>query len=153
MDTRVPADSVPPDAGSSWPPAPRSDDALERRLSALEARLDDLDEAVRDGVPVTVRTVVREELQGVGEEVRRAVSELGRLLLRDLDRLTKVLADHRDTIVERLTGPEEYDVADEPVEAPAAAAADATPLHGEEGRWRVLPARRRRRWPRPRRPS
>lgn len=136
MDTRVPAGSVPSDEGASWSPSGGSLQALERRLAALEARLDDLDEAIRDGVPVATRNAVesacrevvppltraavQEELQGVRDELQRAIAELGRLLLRDLNRLTKVLADHRDTIVERLIGPEEAEAptGDDEAEAP-----------------------------------
>ncbi|MFN2505652.1 MAG: hypothetical protein ABR540_15710 [Acidimicrobiales bacterium] len=143
-------------AGPAGPPGPAgpatgsTDDRLERRLSALEARLDDLDEAVREAVPAALRHAVQEELQGVSEDLRRAVSELGRLLLRDLDRLTKLLADHRDTIVERLSEPAEpAEPAGIPLEAdagevqtPGEQEDEPTPLGGEDGRWRVLPIRK-----------
>lgn len=167
METWVPSDQDP-----IWPPVPErgtgperppergtgpaepaagsTDRLLERRLAALEARLDDLDEAVREAVPAALRHAVQEELQGVSEDLRRAVSELGRLLLRDLDRLTKLLADHRDTIVERLSEPLEPASAvgppvpldTDPVEPDLEKAVEPAPLAGEDGRWRVFPLRR-----------
>lgn len=122
---------------------------MERRLAAIERRLEavesSLDEAVAKG------------LQTAGEEMRRAVSDLGRLLLRDLDRLTKVLAEHRDTIVERLrpetaAGAEPVDEAGglgeagPPAEPPEPVLeADGTRPAGEKGGWNALPPRRRRR--------
>ena len=122
METQVPAEDAPVPA----------DETTEDRLRAIEQRLDALEASIRDAIT--------QELAGVGEEMRRAVSELGRLLLRDLDRLTKVLADHRDAIVERLRpGPPES-----PEPAPEPSAAPARALKGEEGRWWAFPARRRR---------
>src|SRR5919202_2985312 len=92
METQVPADG----GGVPGPiPASRARAELEDRLAAVEHRLDALEGSIREAVT--------QELQAAGEEMRRAVSELGRLLLRDLDRLTKVLAEHRDAIVERLS--------------------------------------------------
>src|ERR671932_2923463 len=101
MDARLPAGARSVDTG------------IERRLAALETRLDDLDEAIREVLPAAIRQMVEaacreaveNEMEQVTENLRRSVSELGRLLLRDLDRLTKLLADHRDAIVERLLEP------------------------------------------------
>lgn len=179
MDERLPAGSgADGPAGGQRPrgaPGGRPiDSALERRLAALETRLDDLDEAIREVLPNAVRHAVEsacreavaEEMQQVTENLRRSVSELGRLLLRDLDRLTKLLAEHRDTIVERLLEPlppeavstetpsgvfddleeldegaeERAEEADEELAAPPGA---PPALVGEEGRWRVLPGGRR----------
>ena len=127
METRVPADQ----GSSGAHPETGPDPVLLERLRDLEVRLDDLDAALHDAVPVAwrqaleeaCRNAVAEELRAVSEDMRRAVSELGRLLLRDLDRLTKVLADHRDTIVERLLA--EVDEATVP-EASGATASGAT---------------------------
>jgi hypothetical protein len=135
METRVPAD----EGGVPSPPGGAFGDAVEARLAAIEDRLDaiesSLDQALATG------------LQTIGEEMRRAVSDLGRLLLRDLDRLTKVLAEHRDTIVERLQ-PETHDV---PTPAPAEPEPDAETvaegaprLAGEKGGWKAFGPRRRR---------
>jgi hypothetical protein len=129
MDTWVPPDD------SEW--APPTPDPLERRLAAIEARIDSLEASLGA------------ELRAAGDELRRAVSELGRLMLRDLDRLTHVLADHRDQIVERLSAPQaeptpEPDTTDA---ADAVADAESPPAggHDEAGRFRVLPAPRKRR--------
>jgi hypothetical protein len=132
METQVPADG-----GAAPRPIP-----VEERLAAVEHRLNALEASVR------------EELHATGDEMRRAVSELGRLLLRDLDRLTKVLAEHRDAIVERLTAASQPAAQHEPApaaEAEAEAEAGMPPepakpaLRGEEGRWSAFPGRRRRR--------
>jgi hypothetical protein len=135
METQVPADG-----GAAPPPMP-----VEQRLAAVEHRLDALEGSIRD------------ELHAAGEELRRAVSELGRLLLRDLDRLTKVLAEHRDAIVERLMaashappepGPDhattaEPEAAHEPGPRPDTSEPETHALRGEEGRWWAFPGRRR----------
>ncbi|MGH9278421.1 MAG: hypothetical protein ACRD12_10015 [Acidimicrobiales bacterium] len=135
METRVPAD----DGGRTAPPGAGIDETVERRLAAIERRLSaiesSMDEAIAKG------------LQTAGEEMRRAVSDLGRLLLRDLDRLTKVLAEHRDTIVERLQdeGPAPPPGAAAPAEAaelePVADEADR--MVGEKGGWKAFGPRRR----------
>lgn len=147
METRVPADD-----GAWRPPsgpaggdavADAIPDAVEHRLAAIEARLAALESSLDD--------VVAQGLRASGEEMRRAVSDLGRLLLRDLDRLTKVLAEHRDMIVERLS-PEA--AASDPAEPAPAEAGDATSdetgedepasrLTGEQGRWKAFAPRRR----------
>jgi hypothetical protein len=129
METQVPADG-----GAAPPPMP-----VEQRLAAVEHRLDALEGSIRD------------ELHAAGEEMRRAVSELGRLLLRDLDRLTKVLAEHRDAIVERLiaashVGPEpaaEVQAEPEPSHEPDTPEPETHNRRGEDGRWWAFPGRRR----------
>lgn len=147
MDTRAPFDDPgrPTNPGSLSPtPIPPE---IERRLAAIEDRLDTID--------ASLRSEIAQDLQAVSEEMRRAVSELGRLLLRDLDRLTRVLGEHRDSIVERLMAVEPMAGA-EPAPAPvdddideaASAPVETQALTGEEGRWRI-PVRRRRRSPKP----
>lgn len=146
METRVPADEGPwPPArplGYGAGPAAEADSELAGRLAAIEQRLDALEGSIRDSVA--------QEVQGTVDELRRAVSDLGRLLLRDLDRLTKVLADHRDAIVDRLQPVVQAAAAAptgaEPGPAPAEPTGDEEPppLTGEEGRWRALPGRRKR---------
>ncbi|MFP5318291.1 MAG: hypothetical protein ACLGI2_08350 [Acidimicrobiia bacterium] len=158
METRVPADEGPwPPArplGYGAEPAAEPDGELAGRLAAIEQRLDALEGSIRDSVA--------QEVQGTVDELRRAVSDLGRLLLRDLDRLTKVLADHRDAIVDRLqpmvqAAPGAAEPATETATGVATGAAtgaataapaseeEPAPLTGEEGRWRALPGRRKRR--------
>lgn len=146
------------DAPSARAPLDDQDDPVERRLAAIEARLDSLEH--------TMRETVTAELHAAGDELRRAVSDLGRLLLRDLDRLTKVLADHRDAIVERVSALPPGPPPATGTTAPAQEAAQRTPgplpagdgtpppegstsatapaqARGEEGRWRAIPGRRK----------
>ena len=150
MDTRAPFNDP------EWA-EPALSDHLERRLAAIEDRLD-----VIEG---SLRTEIARDLQTASEEMRRAVSELGRLLLRDLDRLTRVLGQHRDEIVERLAAPgaaagpsaeaqapepaaaEDQLVDAEPISAAVETAPETPAMTGEDGRWRV-PGRRKRRSPR-----
>ncbi len=142
MDTRAPFDDP---EWSNPPPEP-----LGRRLAAIEERL--------DAIEGSLRTEIARDLQTASEEMRRAVSELGRLLLRDLDRLTRVLGEHRDEIVDRLT-PAPAAPGTAPGTAPPAALAptadgaevgpapapgETLAMTGEDGRWRV-PGRRRKR--------
>lgn len=150
MDTRVPPD----DAG--WRPAsgaPRRRsvedrlDAIEDGLAAIDDRLSLLEATLRR----TVADAIGEELHGVSDDLRRAVSDLGRLMLRDLDRLTKLLAEHRDDIVARLyaeaapPAAAELTGADQAEEAEEAEGDEPPPgPTGEEGRWWALPGRRKR---------
>jgi restriction endonuclease Mrr len=166
MDGRLPAEPSGARATAAERASRPADAGLERRLAALEARLDDLDEAIREVLPNAFRQMVESachqavesEMQQVSENLRRSVSDLGRLLLKDLDRLTKLLADHRDAIVERLLEAQEeplpalFDEPEELVEGETASGAAAgapdgdsetAALAGEEGRWPVLPGRRR----------
>lgn len=155
MDTRAPFDDP------EWT-TPSIPDPIERRLAAIEERL--------DAIEGSLRSEIAQDLQAASEEMRRAVSELGRLLLRDLGRLTRVLGEHRDEIVERLLSypvetvpateasqrPEPVPPSPSPglVELPRDDAAsvpapvETQALTGEDGRWRV-PVRRRRRSPKP----
>ncbi len=154
METRAPAEEGPwpvarPGGYGVAPSAAPTDD-LHARLAAIEQRLDALEGSIRGAVA--------EEVQGTVDELRRAVSDLGRLLLRDLDRLTKVLAEHRDAIVDRIqpvvarggsaatattaaSAPDD----DGPAGVTAPEEAEPAPLTGEAGRWRAVPGRRRRR--------
>lgn len=120
MDTRVP------------PPSEATVDArlaaIEDGLAAVDERLARLEATLRDAVA----EVIGDELEGVGEGLRRSVSDLGRMMLRDLDRLTRILSEHRDDIVTRLDelrgGPRTFaaDFLDgtAPIDVPAGAAGD-----------------------------
>lgn len=153
MGTRAPFDDPFDHAG--WPatpgvaPASALPDQLERRLAAIEDRLTSLEGSLR--------VEIAEDLDAVSQEMRRAVSELGRLLLRDLDRLTRVLGEHRDAIVDRLLAEMAAALppaADEPEpppvddEVPVPAPVETPALTGEDERWRV-PRKQRRRAPKP----
>ena len=98
---------VPPIAGvtperlvSPPPPGPAPDTS--RRLANIEAGLAELGErldALAASLEASVRTAVAEEVRAASGDLRHTVSELGRLLVRDLGRLSKILAEHRDSIV------------------------------------------------------
>ena len=78
---------------------------LSARLDRVEARvatLGDRLESLVDSVESTLRVAVAEEVGAVAGDLRRTVTELGRLLVRDLGRLMRILVEHRDTIVAEL---------------------------------------------------
>ncbi len=103
------------------PAASPSDTAA--RLSRLEADLARVDrrvEALAESPPPAVAEAVGTEMRAVADELRHTVSELGRLLVRDLGRLAKILAGHRDSILAELRG-------DTQPPAPTSAAAPAPP--------------------------
>jgi hypothetical protein len=92
-----------PSAGDPPLGDPRAD--LSDRLARVEAQvagLGDRLEALADSVESTLRLAVAEEVGAVAGDLRRTVTELGRLLVRDLGRLTRILGEHRDTIVAEL---------------------------------------------------
>jgi len=88
-------------AGEARPGTPLDPDLgarlalVERQMAEIGERLDRL----AASVPETLRDVVAEQVGDVSADLRHSVSDLGRLLLRDLGRLTQVLAEHRDQIV------------------------------------------------------
>ncbi|MFN2608181.1 MAG: hypothetical protein ABR511_09870 [Acidimicrobiales bacterium] len=69
--------------------------AMEQALDRLAARVDDLSASL----DVRVSAVVAAEVQGAAADLRHTVSELGRLLVRDVGRLPQMLAQHREAIV------------------------------------------------------
>ena len=88
--------------------APVAGTDVDRRLTALEAGMAELGrrlERVGESVEESVRTAVSGELRAATADLRHTVSELGRLLVRDLGKLAQLLADHRDTIVAELRPP------------------------------------------------
>jgi hypothetical protein len=71
-------------------PGPQPDrDDVAARLAALEARLERVETAVRNA----------------NDDLRHTVAELGRLLVRDLGKLNKLLERHRDAIIDELRPP------------------------------------------------
>lgn len=89
---------------SSGPPG----DDVSGRLSALESAIADLSrrvDALAASSEATVGAAVAREVDRVAADLRHTVSELGRLLVRDLGKLSKILADHRDTILAEVRGP------------------------------------------------
>ena len=90
------------------PPAPSPAPDVDRRLASLEARLADVGErldALSTSLDASVRAAVAQEVQAASGELRHTVAELGRLLVRDLGRLSKILSEHRDHIVAELRSP------------------------------------------------
>ncbi len=110
------------------PPADPADDtrrrlvAIENQLAALNERFDSLENSVREAVA--------KDVEAVASDLRHTVSDLGRLLVRDLGRLSKILSEHRDTIVAEVRGQPLPPKPDPKASAPAArvASAPAPPL-------------------------
>jgi hypothetical protein len=108
---------LPPDAGQSGPaperlvappPARGTPADVAHRLEVMEARLTDLGarvDALSASVPAAVQAAVASEVGAVAGDLRHTVSELGRLLVRDLGKLSQILAQHRDTIVAEIRDP------------------------------------------------
>jgi len=72
-----------------------------KRLDELEMRLDDLAVTIERRAVDTMSI----ELTAVADELRRAVAELGRLLVRDRGRIGNTLTEHRNAIVAELRLP------------------------------------------------
>jgi hypothetical protein len=88
------------------PPAPLPE--AERRLANVEAALAEMNErldALAVSLEASLREAVNQEVRQVSGELRHTVAELGRLLVRDLGKLSKLLSEHRDAIVAELGGP------------------------------------------------
>ncbi|MDQ6910031.1 MAG: hypothetical protein M3Z84_04485 [Actinomycetota bacterium] len=83
------------------------DEELRRRLTAIESGLASIGERL-DAFGTTIENSVREavakDVEVVAADLRHTVSDLGRLLVRDLGRLSKILSEHRDTIVAEVRG-------------------------------------------------
>lgn len=90
-------------------PSSSSDDGddVGRRLTAIDNALRQLNERL-DGfatsLEASVREAVAKDVERVATDLRHTVSDLGRLLVRDLGRLNKILTEHRDSIVAEVKG-------------------------------------------------
>ena len=120
--------------GTSPPPSSPPGDDVSRRLAALETAVADLAgrvDALAASADETVSAAVSREVQGVAAELRHTVSELGRLLVRDLGKLSKILAEHRDAIVAEVRGSGPLESA--PAAGPqASTATEDAPSGGQE---------------------
>ena len=106
---------LPPDSGAGperlvapRPTPPVTPAEVARRLEAVESGLADLRarvEALGTEIPAAVHVAAAAEVQAASGELRHTVSELGRLLVRDLGKLSQILAQHRDAILDELRGP------------------------------------------------
>lgn len=84
--------------------AHRVDKRVAKRFAELEMALDDL------AVTIEQRAVdsMSEDLETVADELRKAVTELARLLVRDRKRIAHALTEHRNAILAEIRlGPEE----------------------------------------------
>ncbi|HEX2273221.1 MAG TPA: hypothetical protein VHG90_05045 [Acidimicrobiales bacterium] len=130
MDVPPIADVTP--EPSVTPPAPPPLPDVARRLANLEVGLAEVNErldALAVSLEASLREAVSQEVRHVSGELRHTVAELGRLLVRDLGKLSKLLSEHRDAIVADLAG----------AAAPSAPAAGVAPTalpaaDAEEGR-------------------
>ena len=83
---------------------------LDWRLAGLEGRLDAISERV-ERLESTVRSAVAEEVRAATDDLRRTITQLGRLLVKDLPH---ELPRHRDAIVAELRPPPPPDPEPEP---------------------------------------
>ncbi|MGI8778302.1 MAG: hypothetical protein ACR2LJ_13185 [Acidimicrobiales bacterium] len=114
---------VPPYAGAGFEPSSGSPSSgspssgplsvepaiaeLARRLDAVEAGVGHLGgrlEALAVSLEASFETAVATEVQAAAAELRHTVSELGRILVRDLGKLPQMLAQHRQAIIAELRG-------------------------------------------------
>ena len=82
--------------------AVRVEKRVAKRLDALETRLD----ALCDVIERRAVERVSGEMADVADELRKAVGELGRLLVRDRGRISSVLTEHRNAILAEIRLPD-----------------------------------------------
>src|SRR5438270_7504529 len=75
--------------------AVRVEKRIGKRVDELAMALDDM------GVTIENRAVevMAEDLNAVADELRKAVAELGRLLVRDRNRISRTLTEHRNALL------------------------------------------------------
>jgi hypothetical protein len=98
---------LPPWVNSAGDSPADPDAEMRRRLAAIEngiAALGERVDALATTLEQSVRDAVVQDVEAVAADLRHTVSDLGRLLVRDLGRLSKILAEHRDTIVAEVRG-------------------------------------------------
>lgn len=96
-----------PDAAPDAQPVEPTTAELAVRLEAVEAGLGRLGgrlEALAVSLEASFETAVATEVQAAAAELRHTVSELGRILVRDLGKLPQMLTKHRQAIVAELRG-------------------------------------------------
>lgn len=117
---------------SEPPPPPVPSPDTSRRLANIEAGLAELGErldALAAVLDASVRTAVASEVRSASADLRHTVSELGRLLVRDLGRLSKILTEHRNSIVADLRAP----APGSPARPPGTPNPSPAPSTGDEG--------------------
>ncbi len=100
-------------------------DDIDRRLATVERGLGRVTAslaAVTDSLEATVRAAVATEVHAAAGDLRHAVSELGRILVRDVGKLPQMLAQHRREIVAEIRGAAAFTPA--PADAAPTEAAD-----------------------------
>jgi hypothetical protein len=103
--------------------------AIEGGLTAIGQKIDDLAETLE----ATLRESIAKDVERVATDLRHTVSELGRLLVKDLGRLSKILSEHRDAIVAEVRATDGQP-APSPAPPPAAGAtAEATEIPVADG--------------------
>jgi hypothetical protein len=105
-----------PGSGAEGPSGPWSGaEELDWRLAGVEGRLDAISERV-ERLESTIRSSVADEVRTATDDLRRTITQLGRLLVKDLPH---ELARHRDAIVAELRPPPPPEPEPEPEPAPA----------------------------------
>jgi len=88
--------------------AVRVEERIRKRFDDLETRIGDLGTIVERRVLASVS----DQLAEVADGLRKAVGDMGRLLIRDRGRISKVLTEHRNAIIAELRMPTQTEVYD-----------------------------------------
>ena len=88
-------------AGATADLAVRVEQRIGKRLDALEARLDDMAVTIEQRAVATVA----DDFAYVADELRKAVGDLARLLVRDRGRISNLLTQHRNAILAEIRMP------------------------------------------------
>jgi DNA repair ATPase RecN len=72
-----------------------------KRLAALETRINEMAEELEDHALDSLA----EDIDAVGDELRKSVAELARMLVRDRSRIANTLTEHRNAILAELRLP------------------------------------------------
>jgi hypothetical protein len=99
---------------------------MSQSLSGLESRLDDLVASLERHATESVAT----EISMLVTQLRKAVGELGRMLVQDRGHISQVLSEHRDVILAELRRSQER--ASEPAQEDDAGEADGAPEPEED---------------------
>lgn len=81
--------------------AMRVEERIAKRLHELEQRLDDMADTIEERAVDTVA----DDFSYIADELRKAVGDLARLLVRDRSRVSNILTEHRNAIIAEIRMP------------------------------------------------